>query len=191
MSFSWRSACGLLLAFAMGVGTAQSQERILSFDSVVAVHADGHLDVTETIVVRAEGSRIRRGIYRDFPTRYVDGNGLRHSVGFTVQSLQRDGQPEPWFTEPLPNGVRVNFGDDDFLPTPGDFSYVLSYRTERKLGFFDDHDELYWNATGNGWEFAIERATASISLPQAVAASELRVDAYTGATGSRADATEA
>jgi uncharacterized membrane protein YgcG len=191
MSFSWRDACGVLLALAIGIGTVHSQERIVSFDSSVAVGADGSLEVTETIVVSAEGNRIRRGIYRDFPTRYLDGNGLRHSVGFTVQSLQRDGQPEPWFTEALSNGVRVNFGDDDFLPTPGEFSYVLSYRTERQLGFFDDHDELYWNATGNGWEFAIERATASISLPQPVATNDLRLDAYTGTTGSRADATEA
>ena len=28
------------------------------------------------------------------------------------------------------------------------------------MGFFADHDELYWNVTGNGWDFEIDRATA-------------------------------
>ena len=42
------------------------------------VQADGSLDVTERIVVRAEGSSIRRGIYRDFPTptRTATATGL-------------------------------------------------------------------------------------------------------------------
>jgi Predicted membrane protein (DUF2207) len=33
------------------------------------------------------------------------------------------------------------------------------------LTFFDTHDELYWNVTGNGWEPPIERVTAEIDLP--------------------------
>jgi hypothetical protein len=43
-------------------------ERILSYDSDIAVRADGVLDVTETIRAQAEGVDIRHGIYRDFPT---------------------------------------------------------------------------------------------------------------------------
>ena len=56
-----------LLLFALAL-PAFAQERIPSHDSTVAVNADGSMDVTETIKVHAEGSDIRRGIYRDFPT---------------------------------------------------------------------------------------------------------------------------
>lgn len=173
-----------------GGGHALAQERILSFDSDVRIAADGSLDVTETIAVRAEGSSIRRGIYRDFPTRYTDRNGLRFVVDFSVVSLQRDGAPEPFFTERVNNGVRVNFGNDDFLPVPGEFVYTLRYRTSRQVGFFASHDELYWNATGHGWDFVIERASARIGLPQAVPAAELRTDEYTGTVGSSASAAQ-
>jgi len=174
------------------IGTfARAEESILSFDSEIRIANDGSLGVAETIVVRAEGENIRRGIYRDFPTRYQDRNGLRHSVDFEVISLERDGKIEPFFTESLSNGVRVNFGNDDFLPVPGEFTYVLRYRTRRQIGFFADHDELYWNSTGNDWAFRIERASARIELPQTVAPNELRLDAYTGPTGSRANASSA
>ena len=169
---------------------ARAEEHILSFDSVVQIAADGSLEVAETIVVRAEGVNIRRGLYRDFPTRYRDHNGQQHSVDFEVIALQRDGKAEPYFLGSHATGVRVNFGSDALLPVPGQFSYLLRYRTRRQIGFFVEHDELYWNATGNDWAFRIERASARIELPQAVPSAELRTDAYSGPRGSQTNATE-
>ena len=54
---------------------------------------------------------------------------------------------------------------------------MLRYRTTRQLGFFDDHDELYWNVTGNGWDFPIDAASATVALPGAIAPSHLHVEA--------------
>ena len=51
--------------------------------------ADGSMEVTENITVRAEGNRIRRGITRDFPTRYRDEAGNRlQALGARARSLQ-------------------------------------------------------------------------------------------------------
>ena len=184
---------GLLLAFflALGVLPASAQERILSFHSDIVVEADGTLDVTETIEVRAEGRNIRRGIYRDFPTRYRDRRGDRVVVGFEVVSVTRDGKPEPWFTEDRANGIRINTGDDSFLPTPLTTTYRIRYRTNRQLGFFEQHDELYWNVTGTGWMFDIASASARVQLPGAVPADQLQLDVYTGPQGSRAQLAQA
>ncbi len=170
----------LMLLFAAPLG---AQERILSYDSRVDIRADGSLDVTERIVVRAEGDQIRRGIYRDYPTRYKDRHGNRVVVGFEVLEVLRDGKPEPWFTEKMSNGVRVNTGNDDFLPVPAEFAYKLRYRSTRQLGFFADHDELYWNAIGTGWAFTIENGSVEVRLPQAVPVDRLRAEGYTGAQG--------
>lgn len=165
-----------------------AQERILSYDSAVDIRDDGTLDVTERITVRAEGSQIRRGIYRDYPTRYKDRSGNRVVVGFEVLEVLRDGKTEPWFTENKDNGVRINTGNDDFLPVPAQYTYTLRYRTTRQLGFFPDHDELYWNAIGGGWAFAIESGSVEVRLPRPVPVDQLRAEAYTGAQGSKGDA---
>ena len=61
-------------------GPALAAEEILGFDSAVIVRADGVLDVTETIRVRAEGDQIKHGIYRDFPLTFVDDDGRSHRV---------------------------------------------------------------------------------------------------------------
>ena len=60
------------------------------------------------------------------------------------------------------------------------------YRTARQLGYFDDHDELYWNVTGNGWGFVIDKASARVSLPGDGARGKTRIEGYTGAQGSTA-----
>ena len=117
------SLCALALpALAL---PAPAQERILSYDSAITVNADGSMDVVETIRVHAEGNDIRRGIYRDFPTRYRDRYGNRVVVDFQPVSVLRDGKAEPWFIERRPNCVRLDTGNDDFLPVPADYTWPL------------------------------------------------------------------
>src|SRR3546814_811848 len=184
-SFAAAAAPAALVVLALlGTSQAQARERILSYDTVIEVHADGSLDIVEDIRVRAEGRAIRRGIYRDFPTRYRDRIGNRVVVGFEVVGVQRDGKPEPWFTENVDNGVRINTGNDDFLQVPAEYTYTLHYTTDRQVGFFDDHDELYFNAIGIGWNFAIERGSVEVRLPQPVPVADLTAEAYTGGHGS-------
>ena len=104
---------------------ALADERILGYDIEVRIDKSGALDVTERITVRAEGSNIRRGIYRDFPTRYRDRYGNRVVVALQVISLLRNDEPEPWFTEERDNGGRIN--------VPGDWHETMSTH------WFHDH----------------------------------------------------
>jgi len=157
-------------------------ERILSYRSDVDVGADGTLHVAETIQVNAEGDEIRHGIYRDFPTIYPRGN-RRIRVGFDVEAVERDGQAEHYALEHVGNGVRVRIGNADAVIAEGRHTYVIRYRTTRQIGFFDGYDELYWNVTGTGWIFPIDRVEVHIRLPQAADFSEPSI--YTGAEGTR------
>ena len=176
-------ACVLIALAALLVSSAMAQERILSYHSDITINADGSMVVEETIAVRAEGRQIDRGIYRDFPTRYRDRFGNSYVVDFDVVSVRRDGAAEAWHTENLSNGVRVYVGSADRHLTPGEYEYSIRYRTSRQLGFFDEHDELYWNVTGNGWTFGIDRASARVRIPGNPSAEAIKVEGYTGAFG--------
>lgn len=168
--------------FGDGDSSPTYGERILSYRSDVEVGATGTLTVTETIRVNAEGDDIRHGIFRDFPTRYQRPGQRMVRVGFDVQSVQRDGQPEHYTTERVSGGVRVKIGDADAYVARGQHTYVLRYTTTRQLGFFEGYDELYWNVTGTGWVFPIDSAEVRIHLPQAVPFGPER-SFYTGAQG--------
>ena len=177
-----RAAGALLVVLA---SPAHADERILEFHGRIEVSADAGMQVTETIRVRAEGDRIRRGIYRDFPTTYRDAAGNRLRVEFEPVAVSRDGKPEAFHTEPVGNGVRVYFGNESVLLDPGEHRYEFSYRTRRQLGFFERHDELYWNVTGNGWAFPIDVASAEVVLPAGVPADAIGIEGYTGAQGAQ------
>ena len=178
------AALAVLLSLAAAPTAAGAEERITRFASDVQVRQDASLDVAETIDVRAEGDRIRRGIFRDFPTRYRGRHGSQIRVGFTLGAVTRDGYPEPAAIEAIANGVRIRIGDADKIVEPGDHRYVIRYRTTRQVGRFADYDELYWNVTGNGWVFPIDVAEARIRLPAAVKFGQRA--AYTGPQGSTA-----
>lgn len=167
-----------------------AEERILFYTSDIQVHDDGWLTVKETIRVRAEGDQIRRGIFRDFPTRYRDRFHNHVNVQFQPLAVLRDGSSEPWHTKTLSNGIRIYAGSAQHILQPGVYEYTLTFRTNRQLGFFDDHDELYFNVVGTGWVFPIDRVEATVNLPFDVPADALRTDVYSGAYGTRgSDAT--
>jgi uncharacterized membrane protein YgcG len=161
--------------------SAFAQERITNFISDVIVQTNGDLDVTETITIQAEGNQFRRGIFRDFPTSYRRRDGTYVVVGFNVISVTRNGQTDNYTTENISNGVRTKVGNANVFLPRGQHTYVLRYRTTRQVGFFEKFDELYWNATGNGWNFYIDNAEARVTLPQGATIGQNAL--YTGAQG--------
>jgi len=183
--------CGLLSgAFLCCPAVAQffvqpSSEQISDYHSDIRVQQDASLLVRETIRVRSEGKKVQHGIYRDFPTRYKDRLGNSYVIHFQVVGVLRDGQPENFHLQDQSNGVRIYIGDENVILQPGDYTYALTYTANREIGFFADHDELYWNVTGTGWIFPIAHATATVTLPEGIPASSLRMDGYTGAPGAR------
>ena len=168
------AACLLLPAWVL------ADERIVEFAADIVVEPSGEMSVTERITVEARGQKIRRGIYRDIPTRYRDHRGRRVTVPLEVVRVTRNGQTEHWHTERVMGGMRIYFGSADHMLQQGRHTYELAYRTDRQIGFFDDFDELYWNVTGNAWDFHIESASAEVRIPSGAVAGDLRLDAYTG-----------
>jgi len=166
-------------------GGLQADERIFDYHSDIQVLKDGSLKATESITVNAEGRNIKRGIYRDFPIAYTSRFMVPIKLPFQVVSVKRDGETEPFHTQEESNGVRVYVGREDYLLPPGKYTFEITYTTNFQLGFFDSHDELYWNVTGNGWDFPIDRASASVSLPGDVPLDKIRHEGYTGLQGSR------
>ena len=174
----------VLSLLVTGAAALHADERILDYRSDIRVQPDGALHVTETLRVRAEGRDIRRGIYRDFPTRYRDRYGNRVVVEFTPVSVRRNGGSEPWHAESRGNGVRIYAGSAGRLLEPGIHEYEFVYTTNRQLGYFEQYDELYFNAVGTGWTFPIDRVTVRVTLPFDARQEDIRTNTFLGAYGS-------
>ncbi len=161
------------------------REVINSFHSDIVVHQDATMTVTETIHYTNTNISGSHGIMRDFPTRYKDRWGNRVHVAFTVKQVLRDGSEVPYRVVHHANGKRVYIGDPNRFILPGTYAYTIVYMTSRQLGFFESHDELYWNVTGFGWSVPILHASAQVILPSGVPQQTIEAEGYTGAYGSR------
>jgi len=175
-----RLAASLILLLSVVV---HADERILEYHSDIVIMQDGWIQVTETIRVRAEGNRIRRGIYRDFPTQYRDKLGNRYEVDFQPLTVLRNNARENFHMQDIRGGKRVYFGSSRRYISTGEHTYQFRYKASRMLGFFENHDELYWNVIGFEWAFPIDSASATVEFEFDVPASAITHEAYTGPLG--------
>lgn len=157
--------------------------RIRDFHAELDVLPDSSLDVTETIRVQFMGSW--NGIYRTIPVEYSGPSGFNYSLFLTdINATDDDERGASLRMERHRRGALLEL--KIFVPHAQDAIRTVSlhYRVRNGLRFFEDHDELYWNVTGNDWDMPLESATAHITFPAAITG--LRASNFTGIYGSRA-----
>lgn len=199
----------LLVALALAWAPARAQRSLVveDFRAEIRVRPDGVTEVTETLRPRFQGKW--NGLLRDISLQHHTAKGWKEKLRLEVLGVTDEGGKPLRYEEESPDGwtrrVRAWVpGAEDATRT-----VVIRYRVENVLRFFEEEcepgplpvlpsvggecrphrlDELYWNVTGNAWEFPIERARARIVLPEGVTPTQ--VAAYTGRTGSTASDAE-
>ncbi|SPP64702.1 DUF2207 domain-containing protein [Nitrospira lenta] len=153
---------------------------IEQFHADIQVLPSGDLVVTETIRPRFTGAW--NGLKRDIPVEYRTPQGFNYTLLLDLLSATDEHQAP----------LKIDSGRDRhyrsfkiWLPGAQDTTktLILTYRVANGLKYFEDHDELYWNVTGDEWDVPIESATASVSLPPN--ATGIKALAFSGAYGAR------
>ena len=154
---------------------------IQKFDSVVTVNTDGTLDVSETILVHFTGEW--HGIYRTIPVSYTTAQGFNYSL-LLDHITATDDTGTPLKCEVSRQGDYKQF--KIYVPDAVDATrtVILHYRVVDGLRFFADHDELYWNVTGDRWDDPLPVVSAEIDLPAGTTG--IHSLAFTGSYGSTA-----
>ncbi|MGH9688306.1 MAG: DUF2207 domain-containing protein [Candidatus Acidiferrales bacterium] len=171
----------IFLLFAFALPVAARQLVIQHFDERVTVDPDASIEVAEMIDVQFIGGPWH-GIYRTIPVEYTSPSGLNYTLFLKPLSVTDDnGQPLRYETSRQGRYLQFKI----YVPNADDSTrtVVLRYRVLDAVRFFSDHDELYWNVTGDQWDAPIEAASAHIELPAGTTG--LRATAYTGVYGSR------
>lgn len=175
---------GLLVAEGLcgSQGLCRSLE-IDSFDADIRVNRDASIEVTETIRPRFQGEW--NGIYRTIPVEYKTPQGFRYKLWLDLVSITDETGIQLRYK---PSRERHYLQVQIWVPGARDAvrTVVIRYRVSNALRFFPEHDELYWNVTGDEWEVGINDARARVVLPEGV--DGIRANAFTGGYGSREQA---
>lgn len=164
---------------------AQRSLAIQEFDADIRVNVDGTINVVETIRPRFTGSW--NGIYRLIPVEYRTPQGFNYTLLLdSVTATDEQGQSLRFKSSRDRHYRKFQI----WVPGAADATrtVVLRYRVRNGLKFFEEHDELYWNVTGDEWEVPIEAAKALVHLPPSAAG--LRATAFTGGYGSQETAAQ-
>ena len=171
----------LVVALAAAAPASARQLKIEKFSAEIFVQPDSTLDVTETIDVNFIG--VWHGMYRTIPVEYVTPQGFNYSL-FVKFKGATDAADQPLKVESSRQGhyLKWKIYIDD--ATDAERTIHLHYQVHNGLKFFEDHDELYWNVTGDEWDVPIGNAIAQVLLPPGVTG--IRTNEFTGSYGSRA-----
>jgi uncharacterized membrane protein YgcG len=170
-----------LLAIAFAAPVSARQLKIEKFSAEIFIQPDASLDVNESIDVNFIGAW--HGLYRTIPVEYVTPQGFNYSLFVKLVGVT-DAAGQPLKVESSRQGhyLKWKIYVDD--ATDVDRTIHLHYLVRNGLKFFEDHDELYWNVTGDEWDVPVNDASAQILLPAGVTG--VRTNVFTGSFGSRA-----
>lgn len=171
----------LLLGWVLASENVQARSLVIEqFQADIQVLPSGDLIVTETIRPRFTGSW--NGLKRDIPVEYRTPQGFNYTLLLDLVSVT-DERQAPLKYESLRDRHYRSF--KIWLPSAQDTTktLILTYRVGNGLKYFEDHDELYWNVTGDEWEVPIESADARVLLP--AGATGVKALAFSGAYGAR------
>jgi uncharacterized membrane protein len=171
-----------------GVSAFSTRElRIENFHSETLVMPDGVIDVTETIQAHFIGGPWH-GLYRTIPVEYVTPQGLNYTLFLDVKRVtDASGRALKYESSHERHYRKLKI----YVPNADNTTQNISiqYSVSDALRFFDDHDELYWNVTGDEWDIPIQAASARIILPENT--TNIRANVFTGAYRSRAQNADA
>jgi len=177
-ALAWLMALAASLLFPLPV--AARSWRIADFNDTITIGGDGSTAVHERITVVFIGQF--QGIHRTIPIEYPGPRGTNYTLFLNVTGVtDESGQKLKYESH-----TAGDFRDlKIYIPGAEDSTHTveIDYTLRNAVRFFEDHDEFYWNVTGNDWPVPIDQVTALVSLPDAAAGS-VQAQAFTGAYGS-------
>ena len=169
----------MLATAAPAAAQTRGQFSIDSFVASLVVNADGSLIVREDITFDFRGSH--QGVFRRIPLRYVR-DGLEFPLVLSGIGAYDEANQLLRTQVSYPNhSVVIKAWVPGAVDTKKTVSVV--YRVRRGVFDYEDHDELYWNATGTEWQVPIRDAEVFVTLPSSVGDADVRTLAYTGGLG--------
>jgi hypothetical protein len=154
--------------------------RVADFNDKISVHENGSAEVNERITLAFVGEW--HGIHRLIPIEYPGPQGTNYTLFLNVTAITDGNGGKLKYESSTANGFRDL---KIYIPEAIDATRTveIDYTVRNGMRFFEDHDEFYWNVTGNDWPVPIDHASANVTFPESAAGS-LRAQAFTGVYGS-------
>lgn len=164
------------------VSQSSTLESLKNFQADVLINKDGTIDVKETILYDF-GTNQKHGISRNIGIIKTNENGKKFLLDVSIESVTNElGVPYTYTSSKETSTSDIKIGNANELVT-GIKTYVIKYKVSGAITYFSDHDELYWNMSGNNWQYPIQKFLGTVTLPPEVQTSQLNATCIDGPLG--------
>ena len=143
---------------------APAKEHIPYLSAKIDIMPNGMVHIIETVSLVANGQKLKYGLNKALPKYSVSREGVRNNTIPYLNGVRVNGQSVPYRLQDAGDRYLITPEKQFELP-PGIYTYEFDYMLDRKLWYYDDRNEFYWDVTGSFWNLAISQAIATIRLP--------------------------
>lgn len=136
----------------------------------------GVLHIVERINV--DFTDYNHGILRAVPNRYKGYTLKLHINAVTSTS----GAPAQYTTYEESGNTVLKIGDPNRTVT-GAQEYTIDYAVHNVIGFYDNHDELYWDVNGDQWGQPVTHVAVTLHLPHGAKLTPYKPACFAGGPG--------
>src|SRR5450755_358299 len=147
----------LICLFTLASPLFAQSWRIADFQDTILISEDGSAVVKERIDLVFIGQW--HGIHRTIPVEYPGPQGTNYTLFLDVESVTDAAGQKLKYESKTSGGYRDL---KIYIPDAVDATRTveINYIVRNGIRYFEDHDEFYWNVTGNDWPVPIDHAEA-------------------------------
>ncbi|MBE6448076.1 MAG: DUF2207 domain-containing protein [Alphaproteobacteria bacterium] len=141
-----------------------AEEHIPYLMTNIDILIDGSAKITETIVVVANGKKLKNGLKRLLPKKVFSRDQNNHKISYNLISVTANGEALDYrLSESLYGYILAP--NKNYVLEPGVYTYNFEYIADNIVWDYGNFQELYWDVTGSLWNLVIARTGATISIP--------------------------
>ena len=144
-----------------------AQEHIPYLFNQIEILPNGMVSFNQTIIVVANGEKLKKGLTLPLPKYSTDRFGKRQKAEYSLLSVTINGQAADYKISESGDKIllvpAVNYEIE-----PGVYQYNFQYVSDRLIRSYDTFDEFYWDISGSAWNLVVARAGAIVILPPGI-----------------------
>ena len=124
----------------------------------------GLIQVREDITVVANGQKLKHGLIKVLPKFSKSRAGVEKKLDIQLMNVSVNGKQVPYVLEEIGNNIYIK-PQQEYSLQPGVYNYTFNYLVDRKLWYYDDFTEFYWDVAGSYLNLVVTSANAIVSIP--------------------------
>ena len=139
-------------------------EHIPYLKNNIEILSNGMVKFEETIVVVANGQKLKSGLTKILPSKIFAKDGKSKNIDYSIISVSINDTPVDYKLAKSGNRVLMVPYNEYRLPA-GIYTYKFQYLADNLLSNNGDSYNFYWNIGGNGLNLIVDRAFANLTTP--------------------------